>query len=336
MKAVNPEQMAIGLGARPGFDFDETPMLCGRGEPSLCAPGWAYELKLDGARVCLKKKGEAVSLRSRRGVGYEGAFPELVEAMRALPADVVLDGEIVAFGATGMPSFETLQRRLGLTAPRDVAAAMRMTKAACVVFDVLRVETLDVRPLPLRDRRTILCSMVPENARGVVQTMPWVEEDARALAQLCDEKKLEGIVAKRLDSPYVSGRSPAWLKYKTKREEDFVVVGFTRGEGARGALGALDLASYEEGVLRVRGKVGSGLSEATLRELRSHLGPLVQASPSCEGEFEPAPRGRSFVKPECVVRVSFQQWTEDGRLRHPVFVSIRHDLPPEEATAAPQ
>src|SRR5262249_44848922 len=157
-------------------------------------------------------------------------------------------------------------------------------------------------------------------------------DDGRLLYDFCRRERLEGMVAKRADSAYVAGprRSGDWVKVKSERDDDFVVIGFTAGEGTRKRLGALDLGSYTDGELAVRGKVGSGLDDRSIDILLDRLLPLVQKESAALGELEAAPRGRTFVLPEVVVNVHYGGWTDEGRLRHPVFRGLRDDVKPLE------
>jgi bifunctional non-homologous end joining protein LigD len=292
--------------------------------------GWSYELKLDGVRILAHKDGAGVRLVYRSGRDATSAYAEIARDVAALPpARAVLDGEIVAFDARGRPSFERLQHRIGIGRKR---ASRGEVPVAFVVFDVLSLEGRDVTALPLRERRAILAGLVPD--RGAVRTLDHLEGDGRPLFELCKKQGLEGVVAKRDDAPYLPGeRSPAWIKIKAERSDEFVVVGTTRGRG--GGIGAIDLASYRDGRLVTCGKVGSGVGESASRDLSARLAPLATDACAAEGPLEPAPLGRTFVRPEVVVSVRFHSWTEDGRLRQPVYRGVRDDLAPEDCTARP-
>jgi bifunctional non-homologous end joining protein LigD len=293
-------------------------------------PGWSYELKLDGVRILAEKEGRRVKLVYRSGLDASSTYPEIVEAMAELAAErVVLDGEVVAFDDAGRPSFERLQRRIGLGRKR---ASRHEVPVAYVVFDVLAHELRDVTGLPLRDRRALLARIVPGS--GCIRTLDHLEEDGTPLFELCKKQGLEGVIAKRDDSPYLPGRRSAdWIKIKAERSDELVVVGWTRGRG--GGIGALDLASYEGGRLVTRGKVGSGIGEATARRLLERFESMEIPACAAEGPLEPAPLGRTFVRPEIVVSVRFHSWTEDGRLRQPVFRGVRDDVLPDECNASP-
>ena len=299
------------------------PMLCATSGVGLVAKGWVYELKLDGVRILCDKRGKDVALWYRTGRDATAAYPEIARGVADLPIDDgVLDGEIVAFDATGKPSFQRLEQRIGLGRPRDVQAAEHEVPVAYVVFDLLALEDRDLRELPMVERRRVLQGIVPDEGR--VRCLDWMEDDGTALFDMCSRERLEGVIAKRATSRYANGaRTSDWVKIKCQSDDDFVVVGFTRGTGGRGDLGALDVASYEGDDLVVRGKVGSGLGDKEMRALVTRLSALaVDASPA-KGALVPAPRGRTHVRPEVVVSVRYSSWTDDGHLRHPVFRGVR-------------
>jgi bifunctional non-homologous end joining protein LigD len=342
-----PEADAVGarlvaLAADKGAPRGEvaahtlTPMLCATGGAPLSSPDYLYELKLDGVRILASRKGPDVALFYRTRRPATAAYPEVARALAAMVPDTfVLDGEIVAFDEAGKPSFQRLARRIHARRPLDVQMAVRAVPVVYVVFDVLALGDRDLRGLPLIERQALLAELV--RGSGAVRRLDVVANDAAPLLGFCRQFGLEGVVAKRRDSTYRAGvRSPAWVKIKCEREADFVVVGFTRGEGQRARLGALDLATYDDvGELVVRGKVGSGLDDRTLDALLAELEPLAREDCAAQGPPEPAPRGRTFVEPEVVVGVRFAGWTHDGRLRAPVFRGVRTDVPPTQCTAAP-
>jgi bifunctional non-homologous end joining protein LigD len=330
-----------GAARRARDARDLEPMYCGTTggpETHLDDADHVFELKLDGVRVVADARGPHVRLHYRTSRSATDSYPEIARAVEELVApDVVVDGEVVAFDELGRPSFARLGKRIGLGREADIAAAAVAVPIAYVVFDVLAVGPWDVRDLPLEARKRILAEIVPET--GVVQRAAFHAGGGVGLFELCRTRGLEGVIAKRLGSAYRSGaRSPDWVKVKADRAEDFVVVGYTRARDGR-RVGALDIASYEEGVLTLRGKVGSGLDERTVDRVVAaavpRAPPAPGAPPLVKGAFERAPRGRVFVEPRLVVRVRFSGWTPDRRLRHPVFLGLREDGSPAACTAAP-
>jgi len=326
------------LGAKPGMVDGRrlSPMLCVTGDPAIDRKGWLYELKLDGFRIIADKRGDDAALFFRKLGSANAAFPEIVRAVRALaPERVVLDGEVVAFDENGRPSFQRLQGRMQAPKPRRLEFPWADAPVIYVVFDLLALGPFDLRPLPVVVRKKLLADLI--KGKGAIRVLDHVADDGRPLYEFCRRERLEGMVAKRADSAYVAGprRSGDWVKVKSERDDEFVVIGFTAGEGTRKRLGALDLASYTDGELVVRGKVGSGLDDRSIDILLERLSPLVQKENAALGELEAAPRGRMFVSPEVVVNVRYAGWTDEGRLRHPVFRGIRDDVKPLECKGAP-
>jgi bifunctional non-homologous end joining protein LigD len=332
------EERAAELGAKPGaVDSPHlVPMLCSSEDVPLDRKGWLYELKLDGFRLVADKRGDDAALFFRRLRSANAVFPEIVRAVRALaPSRVVLDGEVVAFDDNGRPSFQRLQTRMQAPKPRKLEFPWADAPVIYVVFDLLALGPYDLRPLPVVVRKKLLAELI--HGKGVIRVLDHIADDGRPMAEFCKRERLEGIVAKRADSPYVSGpkRSGDWVKIKSERDDEFAVVGFTAGGGGPNRIGALDLASWSDNELLVRGKVGSGLDDRTMDALLERLRPLAVKSCAARGALEPAPKGRTFVRPELVVSVHYGGWTDEGRLRHPVFRGVRQDVALEDCKAAP-
>ena len=291
--------------------------------------GWAYEFKWDGVRTMAFSQGGVLRLVSRNQEDVTARYPEIRGISEALGSHaVVLDGEIVALGPDGVPSFEQLQQRMGLNTPGDVRRIMKQVPVAYLIFDVLYLDGRSLLQVPYEERRRLLGSLalagpswqVPENQVG----------DGLAMLEGSGRIGLEGILAKRLDSVYEEGkRSPAWVKIKHHLRQDFVVGGWTAGEGNRtGQLGALLVGYYEDDKLRCAGKVGTGFTDTTLRTLMERLGPLARSgSPFDVGEV---PAGAHFVEPRLVVDVEFVAWTRGGQLRASSYKGLRPDMDPAE------
>jgi DNA ligase D-like protein (predicted ligase) len=273
-------------------------------------PDWIYERKLDGIR-CLAFKGDAnVSLRSRNDLSLNGRFPEVAAALEADPAaNFVIDGEVVAFDGP-QTSFARLQQR-----------GERPTPVFFYVFDILRAGGEDVTSLPLRERKAILRRAL--RFEGPIRLTAHRNRDGEAMYAEACRKGWEGVIAKRADSPYVHGRSRDWLKFKCSAEQELVIGGYTAPHGSRTDLGALLLGYHDEGGLRYAGKVGTGFTQATLRDLAARLAPLRRDSSPFADEVRE--RGTTWVEPELVAQVGFSEWTRDGRLRHPRFLGLRDD-----------
>ena len=338
------EALAEQFGAkrRPVQAKGMQPMLCTESptrpeetQALLALPGWLYELKLDGMRIVADKHEGQVALWSRRGPAVTQNYPEIARAVRALPGPrLLLDGEIVALDASGKPSFGRLARRIHAR-PGDVWQVAREVPVSYVVFDLLAIGEWDLRELPLRRRKELLAQVV--RGGGFVRSLDHFEDAGQPLFEFCRKQQLEGIVVKRGESPYRPGprRSGDWVKLKCHRDGEFIVIGLTRGEGSRANLGAVDVASYRRGELVVRGKVGSGLDQNSIALLLEKTRDLERRGCAANGALEPAPNGRTFVEPRIVINVRFGGWTDDGRLRFPVFQGIRDDVAPEACTSAP-
>jgi len=303
------------------------PMLAESGAVLRSQPQWRYEPKLDGYRVIAYVEAGRVRLQSRRGLDLTPFFPEIAAELAAQPGgQMIVDGEIVALDSAGRPSFNALQNRAQLKGSAEIAAAQRAAPVVLVCFDLLHFAGLNLRLAPYGDRRRYLAQcLMPAPHLQLVH----VSDNAERLYAASLEHGFEGIVAKRLDSPYQAGqRSRAWLKLKAAQSAEFLIGGYTRGHGAREPLGAL-LLGYREGkALRYAGHVGSGLDEKIIRVLHERTAKLRRAD-SPFAEQPPLHRPTTWLKPQLVAEVSYREWTPAGVLRAPVFVRLRDDIAPQ-------
>jgi bifunctional non-homologous end joining protein LigD len=314
-----------------------TPMLCALEGATLTDPERLYELKLDGVRIVAEKHGPQVALRYRNGRSATASYAEIARAVSLLPAsDALLDGEIVTFDAEGKPSFEMLAPRIHAQRPLDIEQARAAVPVVYLVFDLLALAGRDLTALPLVERKRILAQLV--RGRGLVRVLDHMDDDGSALYDFCRRERLEGVVAKRKQSPYRTGprRTTDWVKIKCERDDDFVVLGYVEGIGARKGLGALCLGAYVQGQLQYRGRVGSGLSDATIRVLLAELPGLEQATYPGHGDppEDPGSENARWVRPELVVQVRYHGFTQEGRLRAPVFLGLRPDVDPKASHAS--
>jgi bifunctional non-homologous end joining protein LigD len=284
-------------------------------------PGWVYERKLDGLRCVAVRNGTEVELWSRNHLSFTARFPDLVASLRALPVDnFTIDGELVAFDGN-RTSFALLQR------------PQQGTRPEFHVFDLLHLLGRDTTGLPLSDRRRLLAQALA-GVNDTVRVVDAVEGVAQDLLEEACRDGWEGLIAKRADRPYQSGRSPDWRKIKCSATQDLVVGGWTDPAGSRVGLGALLLGYYDEhDQLRYAGKVGTGFDDKELALFRQALTNLA----TDQSPFADAVRvkGSHWVHPELVVAVAFSEWTIDGRLRHPRFEGLRADRLPADVRREP-
>jgi bifunctional non-homologous end joining protein LigD len=296
-------------------------------------PDWFFEIKHDGVRVLASRADDKVELRGRSGQVFTTKYPEVVDALRALPLTrFLLDGEIVALDDEGRSSFQRLQERMGLTRPADVERARAEVPVGMVAFDALGLDGRDLRRLPLETRKECLRLLVP--ARGVIAYGDHVEGHGAEFLDAAREQRLEGVIAKKRGSPYVARRSRDWLKIKCQLEQEFVIGGYTVPQGTRAHFGALHLGLHESGELVYVSKVGTGFDDKTLVLVSEKLRPLTRAtSPFAKGT--PAGRGHHWVEPRLVCRVRFTEWTRDGGIRQPSFLGLLDDKRPEDCVRSP-
>ncbi len=275
--------------------------------------GWVYEEKYDGDRILAYKEDDRIRLLSRSGEDRTDKFPGIAQAILNLePASLLLDGEVVVFDKRGVSRFQLLQQGGG--------------EPSYAVFDCLFCQGKDLRGESLATRRTAM-----ENAIGssrVLLPSQRLGTNGLQAFRLAERRGYEGLVAKDLASHYVDGRSSKWLKVKVHQEDEFVIAGFTRPAGSRKYFGALLLGAYEKGRLRYVGKVGTGFSEKKLAELYKLFRPLVRKRTTLAEP--PLECGVSYLAPQLIAQVSFQEWTADRKLRQPVFLGLRDDRSPQE------
>jgi bifunctional non-homologous end joining protein LigD len=292
--------------------------------------GWVHEIKFDGYRIQAEARASAVSLRSRRGHDWTAQFPGVAAALKGLvAASAVLDGEMVVMDPEGRSDFQLLQNAL---------SERKTGEVVYYVFDLLELEGKDMRNEPLSERKRQLKELLSDTAkrrgeafRSRVRYSEHIEGKGEQLFRHACGFALEGVICKLKEGPYRSGRSADWLKVKCTLEQEFVIAGFTDPGGARGGFGALVLGVREKGGLRYAGRVGTGFTQASLKELRERLDGLeAKRSPLSRALTGPEAKGVHWVKPVLVGEVAFTGWTRDGVLRHPSFKGLREDKPAED------
>jgi bifunctional non-homologous end joining protein LigD len=302
------------------------PMLARTGALPSDERAWAYEIKWDGVRAIAYSIPGELRLESRNLNEITGQYPELARLNRALSShEAILDGEIVAFDERGLPSFQTLQRRMHVGSGSQARRLAKATPVTYMIFDVLWLDGHSLMGLPYGERRERLAALALDGERW--QTPDHLTGRAQDVLAATAEQGLEGIVAKRLDSRYQPGaRNGSWIKIKNFGRQEFVIGGWLPGEGRRkDRIGALLVGVYDpDGTFRYAGRVGTGFSDAELDRLAGLLEPLRREdSPFQAGE--PPPRGAVFCEPRLVAEVEFSEWTARGSLRHPSYKGLRED-----------
>ena len=285
---------------------------------------WLFEIKWDGVRAIAFVDHEELRLQARSGLRCERQYPELaVIPHQVAGARAILDGEIAVLDAKGVARFHLIQPRIANTDPNSVAHLSRSTPVVYFAFDLLYLDGYDLRQVPLAQRRELLENVAaPGGPLRISTAFPGAGEELLAAAR---ENGLEGIVAKHANSCYESRRSRDWLKIKIVDEQEFVIGGYTEPQGARSYFGALVLGVFDEGRLRWVGNVGTGFDQKTLAMLYARLKPLM--TDTCPFAERPVPdRGMTWVRPELVCQVKYTEWTQDNRLRAPVYLGLRDDV----------
>ena len=299
--------------------FRVKPMLATLVEKPFHRPGWVYEEKYDGYRILAYKEGKRVTLLSRNGKDRTGSFADVAKAVATLrDRTLFLDGEAVAFDKRFVSRFQLLQQG---EVPVVFAA-----------FDCLYRNGRDLREKPLWTRREILETVIGETDRLFASRR--LGPDGLEAFRLAQKKGFEGMVAKNGASVYVERRSREWLKVKVNQEEEFVIGGYTAPAGTRTHFGAMLLGAYRGADLRYVGSVGTGYTQKTLASLHRGFQPLVRKTPP----FADPPRikGVTWLAPKLVAQVAFHEWTDEAKLRQPVFLGLRDDKRPGEVVLPEQ
>lgn len=312
-----------GAAAGPFPDSLE-PQLAKLGTKAPDGERWLHEIKFDGYRLLAFVKGGKVVLRTRKALDWTARFPELAASLSGLPVrQAVLDGEVVAVQPGGTSSFQDLQNALstGQTAP-----------LVYYVFDLLYLDGHDLRGVALEARKEQLARLIELAGDGRIQLSDHIAGHGPDFFDQSCRHGLEGIVSKRCDAPYRSGRQGDWLKTKCVQREEFVIGGFILPTASRKGLRSLLLGYFSDGgKLLYAGRVGTGFSDQTLLDLRKRLDSLVQEKSSFTNlSPRDVERGTRWVRPELVAHIEYSNWTGDGMLRHPVFHGLREDKPARE------
>jgi bifunctional non-homologous end joining protein LigD len=324
-RSASPIQPAELDGARKSaMPSRVEPMLATLAEHPFSDPNWLFEIKWDGVRAQARIENGTLTLRSRTGVDITKRYPELASLPEAFAArQAILDGEIVALDASGHSDFERLQERMHVRVPSENLVSQ--IPVVFLAFDLLYCDGYDLREAPLLERKHLLQRLLHASQR--FRFSDHQLEHGKELFELARETGLEGIVAKRTDSPYVSDRSANWVKLKVTKTLDAVVGGWTESRTAALPFGSLLLGLYDGKKLRFIGHVGTGFDAKKLKELSGKLKEL--AASACPFDVVPETNEKpSWVSPTLVARVKFSGWTQEHSLRHPVFLALREDARP--------
>jgi bifunctional non-homologous end joining protein LigD len=282
--------------------------------------GWLFELKYDGFRVLAARESKGHRLLYRRGTEALPLYPEIAEALATLAGEAwVLDGELVTLDDQGRPVFQRLLKRSTLTRAGDVTRAAGDLPAVLFIFDILSFEGRDLRGLPLTERKRLLQLLIPNEGR--VRRVDHVEREGEAFYAQVEKLGLEGMVAKRADSPYRPGRGPTWLKIARQHTGEFAVLGYADDWGAL-YLGVPDGDSF-----RFAGKVGSGFGPAQVKEAQAALEGARRPKPEVVGDY-PRDKEAVWVEPRLTAHVRYKEWPEGMALRAPVFLGFREEAKP--------
>jgi bifunctional non-homologous end joining protein LigD len=288
---------------------------------------WSYEIKFDGYRIMARIDHDQVQLFTRNGHDWTHKLPQQAKAVAALGLESAwLDGEMVVANEQGVPDFQALQ---------NAFEAGRSGNILYYLFDLPYLNGVDLREVPVEERRAALATVLGSHEQPLLRFSEAFDETPDALLNSACQMQMEGLIGKRLGSPYVSRRSGDWIKLKCKHRQEFVIVGYTDPKGSRSAFGALLLGLHDRdsGELRYAGKVGTGFNESTLKSILTQLKPLQVKKPAVVNPpsgFEV--KGVHWLKPKLLAEVAFAEMTQDGSVRHAVFHGLRDDKPAKGIT----
>ena len=309
------------------YPHDFKPLLTDHRDTAPDGETWLHEIKWDGYRLLADVRDGAVALRSRNGLNWTEDFPEVVQAIQALPVtDLRLDGELVVLDAQGRSDFTGLQKVIDGTARQPLRY---------VVFDMPGVAGVDISRAPLLERKTLLKDLLGDTP-GTLAYSDHVLDHGPAVFEASGKAGFEGIISKRVDAPYVNARSPSWVKVKHENTDEFLVVGYTDPKGSRSGFGSLLMAAPDKGGLRYVGRVGTGFDDAKLAAMHRQLKALDTDKAAVELPSHVPFKASSvhWVKPTLVAEVAFRGWAKEGLLRQASFKRLREDKTAKELGAA--
>jgi len=279
---------------------------------------WVFELKFDGYRVITKKFNKSVELLSRNFISFNELFPQIRNDVLKIKHNCVLDGEVVILNDEGVPEFQLIQNY----------KRTREGNIIYYVFDILWYENENIEQYNLLERKDLLKKILPKS--DLIQYSEHFPKDGKRMFKIVEKQGYEGLIAKKSDSKYHENtRSQEWLKIKTEMRQEAIICGYTEPRNSRKHFGALILGLYEKGKLKYIGHTGTGFNEDGLKELYNKMQKhVIEKSPFEERVLPNNPV--TWVKPHIVCEIKFSNWTDDGAMRHPVFVGLREDKSPKE------
>ena len=289
------------------------------------SPNWIHEIKFDGYRLQARLDNGEVTLLTRNGLDWTAKFPAIAKAVSGLKArQALIDGELVVEDPDGISSFSLLQQEL---------KSGRQNRLVLYVFDLMHLDGADLRPMPLSERKAALATLLKRvPASGAVRLSESIDETGSVLLKHACRMHLEGIVSKRSDAPYRSGRGHDWIKTKCTDRQEFVIAGFVPASNDKRAVGALVLGVYDKGRLRYAGRTGTGFTQSSARELYRTLHALERDRTGFAAvpDEERGARGPVWVEPKLVAEIAFHGWTHGDRVRHASFQGLREDKPAKD------
>ena len=287
-------------------------------QPAFDSPEWLFEIKWDGYRAIAEIDKSGNKLYSRNGLTFDKAYPKVFEALKSIKKNAIIDGEIVVFDEHGKPNFQKLQNYKN----KDKYVIQYY------VFDIIELEGKPVTGLTLIERKQILKDLLPQSK--VIKYCDHVEDEGTLLFKEMQKMNLEGMIAKRKSSKYLIGkRTSDWLKIKNVQSQEAIIVGFTDPKGSRQYFGSLLIAVREKGKLVSIGNVGTGFNDKSLKDLHSKLKKLIRKTSPLDVPIKETP-DITWVEPKLVCNIKFTEITDDGSVRHPVFLGLRIDKAPKE------
>lgn len=316
VKAATKSRERAKGGKRDPMPTHVKPMLATLVDEPFDRAGWFFETKWDGYRTIAEVRKRRVRLYSRHNLDFTERFAPVADALKTLPHECVIDGEIIALKG-GKPDFHALQDYERTRVPLRYA-----------VFDLLYLDGEDMRKRPLRERAELLRRIIPEDSP--LMFSEHVERRGKEFFALMKHEGFEGMLAKDAESRYREGvRGDSWLKIKSMNEQEAVIIGFTKPRKTRTHFGALVLGTYQHGKLTYIGHSGGGFTDRELAELHDKLGKIARKTPTVDQKV-PVNSPITWVQPKYVCAIRFTEWTPEGYMRHPVYIGMRPDKKPEE------